>query len=84
MHVNVKNSSTLRSFASRDMAVGKVEEFLGPRLEDMAHQLHWLILEVPVALDSKEVRYAPVFFAVSDDARQLGFTLARHGWPCYG
>lgn len=84
MHVKLANNTTLRSFASYDMAVAKVEDFLGPRLDDMKHQLHWLILEVPVAPGSKEVRFAPVFFAVSDEARQLGFTLARHGWPTYG
>jgi hypothetical protein len=84
MHVKVEMNSTLRTFASVDMAVAKVEDFLGPRLDEMAHQLHWLILPVPVAPDSKEVRYTPVFFAISDEARQLGFTLARHGWKTYG
>jgi hypothetical protein len=84
MLVKLELRNTLRTFASVDTAVGKVEEFLGPRLEDMKHQLHWLILPVPVAPDSKEVRYAPVFFGVSDEARQLGFALARHGWPFYG
>lgn len=84
MHVKVEMNTTIRTFASRDTALGKVEEFLGPRLEELSHQLHWLIVEVPVAPESKEVRFAPVFFAVSDEARQVGFALARHGWPTYG
>jgi hypothetical protein len=49
MHVKVSNTTTLRTFASYDAAVAKVEDFLGPRLDDMKHQLHWLILEVPSA-----------------------------------
>jgi hypothetical protein len=83
MHVKVEMNSTLRTFASADTAVARVEDFLGPRLEDMKHQLHWLIVPVREN-DSSSWRYTPVFFAVSDEARQLGFTLARHGWKTYG
>lgn len=74
----------VRSFASMDAAVGKVEAFLGPVLDDLAPDLHWLIVPVPMAEDSRENQYVPVFFSVTEKSRWLARSVAEHGWPFYG
>jgi hypothetical protein len=74
----------VRSFASMDAAVGKVEVFLGGAAENHARDLHWLIVPVPVTEDSRECRYVPVFFSTSENSKWLARSIAEHGWPFYG
>lgn len=78
MHVKPKESNTLRSFATRDTAVGKVEEHLGGALENHAHDLHWMVVETDGG------RYVPVFFSVGEKSKWLARSIADHGWPFYG
>jgi hypothetical protein len=83
MHVKLESKPTLRTFASVDMAVGKVEKFLNNLTKEHEHHLHWVIVPVPVAPESTECRFAPVFFCVAPEARWLMVHIARHGWPIY-